>query len=78
MDLPTLTRFFRLHFLVPFILLALVGVHIVYLHETGSKNPLGLNSGSDKIIFFPYFISKDVLGVILVPRVLFCLFLGFP
>jgi ubiquinol-cytochrome c reductase cytochrome b subunit len=77
-DLPTIPRFFRLHFLVPFILLALVGVHIVYLHETGSKNPLGLGSSSDKIVFFPYFLSKDVLGIFIVPRVLFCLFLGFP
>nr|YP_006303636.1 cytochrome b [Trachinops taeniatus]AEK53196.1 cytochrome b [Trachinops taeniatus] len=59
---PTLTRFFAFHFILPFIILAGTGVHLIFLHETGSNNPLGLNSDSDKISFHPYFSFKDLLG----------------
>jgi len=59
----TLTRFFAFHFLVPFIIVALVGVHLLFLHQTGSNNPLGINSNIDKILFHPYFSSKDLFGV---------------
>nr|YP_001648395.1 cytochrome b [Indotyphlops braminus]ABC55929.1 cytochrome b [Indotyphlops braminus] len=59
----TLTRFFTFHFLFPFIILALTGLHILFLHETGSNNPTGLNSDMDKIPFHPYFSMKDILGV---------------
>jgi len=61
---PTLTRFFALHFLVPFILRALVVVHLFYLHETGSNNPLGIK-GVEKVKFNPYFTRKDVFGFFL-------------
>nr|YP_006303662.2 cytochrome b [Moolgarda cunnesius]AEK53209.2 cytochrome b [Moolgarda cunnesius] len=61
-DNATLTRFFAFHFLLPFIILALTMVHLIFLHETGSNNPLGLNSDSDKISFHPYFSYKDLLG----------------
>lgn len=67
----TLKRFFMLHFLVPFIILALVVVHVVYLHETGSNNPLGIRSDTDKIPFHNYFILKDLLGGFLMFMVLF-------
>lgn len=65
-DNATLTRFFGLHFLLPFILVALVLAHITFLHRRGSNNPLGLSLNSDKIPFHPYFRSKDLLGVIIV------------
>nr|AML26667.1 cytochrome b [Ptiliidae sp. BMNH 1274726] len=61
-DNPTLTRFFTFHFILPFIVLALVMIHFLYLHQTGSSNPLGLNSNIDKIPFHPYFTFKDLLG----------------
>nr|YP_006303352.1 cytochrome b [Crenimugil crenilabis]AEK53079.1 cytochrome b [Crenimugil crenilabis] len=61
-DNATLTRFFAFHFLLPFIILAMTLVHLIFLHETGSNNPLGLNSDADKIPFHPYFTYKDLLG----------------
>nr|WNH18161.1 cytochrome b [Lamprogrammus brunswigi] len=61
-DNATLTRFFAFHFLLPFIVAAFSIVHIVFLHESGSNNPAGLNSDSDKISFHPYFSYKDLLG----------------
>lgn len=59
---PTLSRFFTLHFLLPFIIAAIVIIHLVFLHETGSNNPLGLNRNFDKIPFHPYFSIKDIVG----------------
>nr|ADQ90010.1 cytochrome b [Torquigener hypselogeneion] len=61
-DSATLTRFFAFHFLLPFIVAAAAVVHLIFLHETGSNNPLGLNSNADKIPFHPYFSYKDLLG----------------
>nr|ABR21604.1 cytochrome b [Pteruthius intermedius] len=61
-DNPTLTRFFALHFLLPFIIVGLTLVHLTFLHETGSNNPLGIPSDCDKIPFHPYYSIKDILG----------------
>nr|YP_010463161.1 cytochrome b [Chaetodon nippon]UUJ37669.1 cytochrome b [Chaetodon nippon] len=61
-DNATLTRFFAFHFLLPFIIAAVTMVHLLFLHQTGSNNPLGLNSDMDKISFHPYFSYKDLLG----------------
>nr|AFU50239.1 cytochrome b [Vesperus conicicollis]ALO76078.1 cytochrome b [Elminae sp. GENSP01] len=61
-DSATLTRFFALHFLMPFVIAAMVMIHLLFLHQTGSNNPLGLNSNIDKIPFHPYFSFKDLLG----------------
>nr|YP_009870344.1 cytochrome b [Heimyscus fumosus]QKJ82539.1 cytochrome b [Heimyscus fumosus] len=77
-DKATLTRFFAFHFIFPFIITALVIVHLLFLHETGSNNPTGLNSDSDKIPFHPYYTIKDVLGVILMILFLMALVLFFP
>nr|QIQ26171.1 cytochrome b [Coelorinchus multispinulosus] len=63
-DNATLTRFFTFHFLLPFIVTAVVMIHLLFLHETGSTNPTGLNSDMDKIPFHPYFTFKDLLGFI--------------
>nr|YP_009654756.1 cytochrome b [Caystrus obscurus]QCI09311.1 cytochrome b [Caystrus obscurus] len=64
-DNATLTRFFTLHFLLPFIVAAMVIIHLLFLHQTGSNNPLGLNSNYDKSPFHPYFSVKDMMGMIL-------------
>nr|YP_009918271.1 cytochrome b [Fulvetta vinipectus]QLX47481.1 cytochrome b [Fulvetta vinipectus] len=61
-DNPTLTRFFALHFLLPFVIAGLTLVHLTLLHETGSNNPLGIPSDCDKIPFHPYYTTKDILG----------------
>nr|YP_010994994.1 cytochrome b [Homoeocerus dilatatus]WOZ14002.1 cytochrome b [Homoeocerus dilatatus] len=61
----TLTRFFTLHFLLPFIITAAVIIHLLFLHQTGSNNPLGVNSNYDKIPFHPYFSIKDLMGMII-------------
>nr|ABF02214.1 cytochrome b [Philypnodon grandiceps]ABF02215.2 cytochrome b [Philypnodon grandiceps]ABF02250.2 cytochrome b [Philypnodon grandiceps] len=61
-DNATLTRFFTFHFLFPFIVAAVTILHLLFLHETGSNNPVGLNSDADKIPFHPYFTYKDLLG----------------
>nr|QQQ88930.1 cytochrome b [Hyalella franciscae] len=63
-DSPTVTRFFTFHFLIPFIILALVVVHITLLHLTGSSNPTGIMSSVDKMVFHAYFSYKDILGVL--------------
>nr|QXT44542.1 cytochrome b [Patawatermes nigripunctatus] len=61
-DNATLTRFFALHFLMPFVIVGMVVIHLLFLHQTGSNNPLGLNKNTDKIPFHPYFTVKDILG----------------
>nr|YP_009489693.1 cytochrome b [Falcidens acutargatus]AWH02125.1 cytochrome b [Falcidens acutargatus] len=58
----TLTRFYSLHFLLPFVIIAFTMVHIMFLHQSGSSNPLGVLSNSDKIPFHPYYSSKDIMG----------------
>nr|AHL46907.1 cytochrome b [Microtus longicaudus] len=77
-DKATLTRFFAFHFILPFIITALVLVHLLFLHETGSNNPTGLNSDADKIPFHPYFTVKDFLGVLILLMVFMILTLFFP
>uniref|UniRef100_UPI0030FE6314 cytochrome b n=1 Tax=Prodasineura croconota TaxID=1407214 RepID=UPI0030FE6314 len=63
-DNATLTRFFTFHFVLPFIVAAATMVHLLFLHQTGSNNPMGINSDSDKIPFHPYFSWKDIVGFI--------------
>nr|WLF01160.1 cytochrome b [Microsynodontis batesii]WMM65164.1 cytochrome b [Microsynodontis batesii] len=63
-DNATLTRFFTFHFLLPFAVIAATVLHALFLHETGSNNPIGLNSDADKISFHPYFSYKDLFGFI--------------
>nr|CCD33016.1 cytochrome b [Testudo graeca]CCD33017.1 cytochrome b [Testudo graeca] len=77
-DNATLTRFFTLHFLLPFATIGLAMVHLLFLHETGSNNPTGLNSDTDKIPFHPYFSYKDLLGLILMLTTLLALTLFSP
>nr|ABV64554.1 cytochrome b [Gymnothorax flavimarginatus] len=77
-DNATLTRFFAFHFLLPFVVLAATVLHLLFLHETGSNNPAGLNSDADKIPFHPYFSYKDLLGFIIMLTALTSLALFYP
>jgi ubiquinol-cytochrome c reductase cytochrome b subunit len=52
-----------LHFLIPFVIAAVLLIHLLFLHQGGSNNPLGLNKNTDKIPFHPYFTVKDILGI---------------
>nr|CCI69484.1 cytochrome b [Metacrangonyx sp. 1 MDMBR-2012] len=63
---PTIMRFFSFHFMLPFVIIAFTIIHIVLLHETGSKNPLGMSSNNNKYMFNPIFIFKDLLGFTIV------------
>nr|ARH54739.1 cytochrome b [Trigonopterus sp. 2 AH-2016] len=74
----TLTRFFSFHFIVPFIVLAMVVIHLFFLHQTGSNNPLGLSSNLDKLLFHPYFSFKDLTGFIIMVFLLVILTLKTP
>nr|ACR40519.1 cytochrome b [Astyanax aeneus]ACR40520.1 cytochrome b [Astyanax aeneus] len=77
-DNATLTRFFAFHFLLPFVIIAATLLHALFLHETGSNNPAGLNSDSDKISFHPYFSYKDFLGFMIMLTALTSLALFSP
>nr|AAO91628.1 cytochrome b [Pyricularia grisea] len=60
----TLNRFFALHFVLPFVLAALVLMHLIALHDTaGSSNPLGVSGNYDRITFAPYFLFKDLITI---------------
>uniref|UniRef100_A0AAU6QDU8 Cytochrome b n=1 Tax=Typhlodromus pineus TaxID=3061201 RepID=A0AAU6QDU8_9ACAR len=74
----TLIRFFSFHFILPFILLVMVVIHIIFLHNKGSNNPLGVNSLLDKVSFFPYFVWKDLMGVMICFIIFFSFCLIFP
>nr|WRQ18051.1 cytochrome b [Orestias chungarensis]WRQ18064.1 cytochrome b [Orestias laucaensis] len=77
-DNATLTRFFAFHFLLPFVVAAATMVHLIFLHQTGSNNPTGLNSDADKVSFHPYFSYKDLLGFALLLTTLISLALFSP
>nr|APX39438.1 cytochrome b [Cryptocephalus celtibericus] len=64
-DNATLTRFFAFHFMMPFIIVGLVMIHLLFLHQTGSSNPLGTSFNIDKIPFHPFFTFKDILGILI-------------
>jgi ubiquinol-cytochrome c reductase cytochrome b subunit len=68
---PTLNRFYSLHYLLPFIIVAVVGLHLIALHQHGSNNPLGIDhrGPQDTIPFHPYYTVKDMFGL--------CVFLLF-
>ncbi len=65
-DNPTLNRFFVLHFLMPFVIVGIVFLHLIALHQTGSNNPTGvpMKSKKDAIAFHPYFTIKDLVGFV--------------
>nr|WRY72407.1 cytochrome b [Eupteryx sp.] len=77
-DNATLSRFFSLHFLMPFVILMMTVIHIFFLHTTGSNNPIGLKSDIDKIPFHPYFSIKDIMGVCMIMMALLMVNLSAP
>nr|WEV93812.1 cytochrome b [Herpetogramma luctuosalis] len=77
-DNATLTRFYTFHFILPFIILMMTMIHLLFLHQTGSNNPLGINSNLDKIPFHPFFTFKDMIGFIVILFLLILLTLTNP
>jgi ubiquinol-cytochrome c reductase cytochrome b subunit len=61
----TLTRFYGLHFLLPFVIAALAILHLLILHRVGSSNPMGVDSSIDSVRFFPYFVLKYILAFLI-------------
>nr|YP_010554787.1 cytochrome b [Potamyia horvati]UYO79433.1 cytochrome b [Potamyia horvati] len=74
----TLNRFFSFHFILPFIILMMVIIHIFYLHQTGSNNPLSIKKSMDKIPFHPLFTVKDFLGMMILLLILINFSLIYP
>nr|YP_003354999.1 cytochrome b [Pyganodon grandis]ACQ91061.1 cytochrome b [Pyganodon grandis] len=74
----TLNRFFVLHFVLPFAIMALVVIHLLFLHQTGSNNPLGISSNTNLIPFHLYYTVKDVVGFILLLTLLISICLLSP
>nr|YP_009667300.1 cytochrome b [Phryganopsyche latipennis]APQ47901.1 cytochrome b [Phryganopsyche latipennis] len=74
----TLNRFFMFHFILPFIILAFSMIHIMFLHETGSSNPLNISFNVDKIPFHPYFTFKDLMGFLFMLILLMILMMKYP
>ena len=64
-DNPTLNRFFALHYLLPFLIVAFVGLHLIALHTFGSNNPTGIErtKPEESIPFHPYYTVKDLFGL---------------
>lgn len=77
-DNATLSRFFRLHFILPFIIVILTIIHLFFLHLTGSRNPIGINSNIDKIPFHPFFSIKDIIGFCITISLLLILTISYP
>ena len=74
----TLNRFFSLHFLLPFVLAALVVAHLIALHVHGSSNPNGISNNGDRLPFHPYFVFKDLVTVLLFILVLAIMVFYYP
>nr|YP_009107341.1 cytochrome b [Cipangopaludina cathayensis]AIU38946.1 cytochrome b [Cipangopaludina cathayensis] len=77
-DNATLTRFFAIHFLLPFVIVVMTILHLLFLHETGSNNMLGISSDIEKVSFHVYYSYKDLLGFIILLFLFFYLVLFFP
>nr|QYF07845.1 cytochrome b [Proceratium itoi] len=74
----TLTRFYSLHFILPFMIILMIIIHLYFLHETGSSNPLGVNSNLNKIPFHIYFTLKDIFGLMIPLILLSIIILQYP
>lgn len=64
--------------MLPFVLIILILIHLSFLHVTGSRNPLGVDSSCDTVPFYPYYVVKDVLGIVLYLGFLLTVVLLFP
>ena len=74
----TLNRFFSLHYVMPFVIAAVVIIHLSLLHKDGSNNPMGMNKTADNISFYPYFYTKDLFAFFILALMFsfFCVFLS--
>nr|YP_010140076.1 cytochrome b [Nacolus tuberculatus]QQK57719.1 cytochrome b [Nacolus tuberculatus] len=77
-DNATLTRFFTLHFMLPFIIMMMTMIHLMFLHSTGSNNPIGLKSETEKIPFHPFLSVKDMMFVLITLSMMVMLSLSEP
>nr|BDQ44024.1 cytochrome b [Amynthas purpuratus] len=77
-DNATLNRFFSFHFILPFIIIGATILHIMFLHQTGSNNPIGINADSERVPFHSYYSIKDTLGYMIAITGLSCLVLFEP
>lgn len=74
----TLNRFFSFHYLLPFILSALIITHLVFLHNKGSSSPVGIETMTDNIPFHPYFSFKDIFGFLLMLLIFSLIIIFYP
>nr|YP_010713941.1 cytochrome b [Eleutherocaulis alte]AKM99599.1 cytochrome b [Eleutherocaulis alte]WDD39314.1 cytochrome b [Eleutherocaulis alte] len=74
----TLNRFFSLHFILPFVIMVLSMIHLVFLHESGSSSPLAEKSQINKITFHPYYSVKDLVGFVVLFWVMCVICCAFP
>nr|WBQ42674.1 cytochrome b [Nereididae sp. SIO BIC A9836] len=77
-DNATLNRFFAFHFLLPFVIMAMTMIHLLFLHQTGSNNPLGINSSMNMIPFHMYYTFKDIVGFVVLMMTLTFIALFIP
>nr|ALN11553.1 cytochrome b [Hylodes meridionalis] len=77
-DNATLTRFFTFHFILPFAIAGASMIHLLFLHQTGSSNPTGLDSNPDKITFHTYYSYKDAVGFLILIALLAILSTFYP
>jgi ubiquinol-cytochrome c reductase cytochrome b subunit len=75
---PTLGRFYILHFLLPFVIAGLAALHLILLHSSGTKGPLGVEPYVDKVSFRPLFAFKDLLGILFLISGLVFICMYFP
>jgi ubiquinol-cytochrome c reductase cytochrome b subunit len=73
-----LIRFFSFHFILPFAIAAMAITHIIFLHSTGSSNPINIQIDKDKINFHPFFTRKDLVGTIITFIIFFIIVLITP
>lgn len=74
----TLNRFYSLHFILPFLILLIIIIHLYFLHQSGSSNPLGVNRNLHKVFFHPYFTIKDIFGFIILTLLFLIINLEYP
>lgn len=74
----TLNRFFSFHFILPFIIILFIIIHLFFLHQSGSSNPTGINRDLYKIPFHPYFSIKDLLGIFIIIIIFLIIILQTP
>jgi len=77
-DNATLNRFLAIHFILPFILAVVAILHLLFLHQTGSNNPIGIECNRERVPFHTYYSSKDILGYIIALTVFITIILFAP